>query len=150
MKFTTLSLIQSLTQSLQVVLFISRQVEAGSQAVVQKEGIGLVTSASLMPNSSGGRLVSNVSRSPLYLMPTTSVPLVNTSTVIGSNSPGAGLLGVVLTLKSLRVVGSPSANNLPASQKKSLASRSNAPLMSNISSLFLSTIILAPGLSGSS
>src|SRR3989337_246200 len=100
MKFTTLSLIQSLTQSLQVVLFISRQVEAGSQAVVQKVGIGLVTSASLMPNSSGGRLVSNVSRSPLYLMPTTSVPLVNMSTVAVSNSPGAGLLGAVVTLNS--------------------------------------------------
>src|SRR3972149_8835564 len=158
MNSTTLSLIQSLIQSIQLVLdrLRSLQVEAGSQAVVQKEGIeiklvaGSVTSASLMPNSSGGRLVSNIARSPLYLMPTTSVPLVNTSTVIGSNSPGAGLLGVVLTLKSLRVVGSPSANNLPASQKKSLASRSNAPLMSNISSLFLSTIILAPGLSGSS
>src|SRR3989304_3873184 len=131
MNSTTLSLIQSLIQSIQVVLdrLRSLQVEAGSQAVVQKEGIeiklvaGSVTSASLMPNSSGVRLVSKSARSPLYLMPTTSVPLVNTSTVAVSNSPGTGLLGVVLTLKSLRgSAGSSrslSANNLPASQKKS-------------------------------
>src|SRR3990170_4700234 len=155
MNSTTLPLIQSLTQVIQagsvttVQSGVQSSMPSGGSAV-QKVGIGSVTSASLMPNSSGRRLVSNVARSPLYLMPTTSVPLVNMSTVAVSNSPGAGLLGVVLTLKSVRVSGFPSASNLPASQKKSLASRSNEPLTSNISSLSLSTIILAPGLFGSS
>src|SRR3989304_1594660 len=161
MKLTTLSLIQFLTHvsgrgSVKGGVLqseVQSSIPLGGSAV-QKVGIGSVTSASLMPNSSGGRVISKSSRSPLYLMPTTSVPLAplgNTSTVLGSNSPGAGLLGVVSTLKSLRgsVSRSRSANNLPASQKKSVASRFNEPLTSNISCLSLSTIILALGLLGS-
>src|SRR3972149_5980313 len=99
MNSTTLSLIQSLTHVSQGVSVrgsvkggvlqseVQSSIPLGGSAV-QKVGIGSVTSASLMPNSSGGRVISKSSRSPLYLMPTTSLPLVNMSTVVVSNSPG--------------------------------------------------------------
>src|SRR3972149_2841146 len=145
MNSTTLSLIQSLTHVSQGVSVrgsvkggvlqseVQSSIPLGGSAV-QKVGIGSVTSASLMPNSSGGRVISKSSRSPLYLMPTTSVPLAplgNTSTVLGSNSPGAGLLGVVSTLKSPRGLRSLRVNDFTWISMGPGGPGVNEPLTSN-------------------